>query len=114
MFRNMATNNSNGTPGRGRLYGGVAIVIVALVLVSFWMLRRGPVPVRTEKVIRQAIANVISTNGKIEPVANFEKHAPAPATVKRVLVQQGDRVRQGQLLLQLDDAEARSQAAKAR
>jgi HlyD family secretion protein len=110
----MAIKNSNGTPERGRLIGGIVIAVLVLVLVPLWMLRRGPVQVRAEKVVRQEIASIISTNGKIEPVANFEAHAAAPATVRRVLVQQGDRVRQGQLLLQLDDAEARSQAAKAR
>jgi HlyD family secretion protein len=111
---NMATNNSNGTPGRGRLIGGIAIAIIAVVLLSLWLVRRAPVQVHAEKVVRQDIASTISTNGKIEPVANFEAHAPAPATVKRVMVQLGDRVKQGQLLLQLDDAEARSQASRAR
>jgi HlyD family secretion protein len=110
----MAIKNSNGTPDRGRLFGGIAVVILLLVLVPLWMLRRGPVQVRAEKVVRQEISSIISTNGKIEPVANFEAHAPAPATVKHVLVKEGDRVQQGQLLLQLDNAEARSQAAKAR
>jgi multidrug resistance efflux pump len=33
--------------------------------------------------------------------------------VKRLLVKEGDRVRKGQLLLQLDDADLRSQAARA-
>jgi len=108
------TKNANGTAERSRLVGGIVLVIVALVLFSGWMLRRGPVNVRAEKVARQQIANIISTNGKIEPVSNFEAHAAAPATVKRVLVKEGDQVKPGQLLVQLDDADARAQAAKAR
>jgi HlyD family secretion protein len=56
---------------------------------------------------------VISSNGKIEPVQNFEAHAPAATTVKRVLAREGDHVKRGQLLLQLDDAEARTSAARA-
>jgi HlyD family secretion protein len=108
------TKNTNGTAERSRLVGGIVLVIVALVLFSGWMLRRGPVNVRAEKVTRQQIANIISTNGKIEPVSNFEAHAVAPAMVKRVLVKEGDQVKPGQLLIQLDDADARAQAAKAR
>ena len=108
------TKNANGTAERSRLVGGIVLVIVALVLFSGWMLRRGPVNVRAEKVTRQQIANIISTNGKIEPVSNFEAHAVAPAMVKRVLVKEGDQVKPGQLLIQLDDADARAQAAKAR
>jgi HlyD family secretion protein len=44
---------------------------------------------------------------------NFEAHAPISTTVKSVLVKEGDHVRQGQILLQLDDADIRSQAARA-
>ena len=44
---------------------------------------------------------------------NFEAHAPAPTTVKQLFIKEGDHVRQGQLLLQLDDADLRSQAARA-
>src|SRR5262249_19235915 len=51
--------------------------------------------------------------GKVEPIQNFEAHAPVPTTVKRLFVKEGDRVRKGQLLLQLDDAEVRTQAARA-
>jgi HlyD family secretion protein len=55
----------------------------------------------------------VSTNGKVEPVQNFEAHAPIPTTVKRVLVKEGDHVHKGQLLLELDDSDIRSQAARA-
>ncbi len=62
---------------------------------------------------RGAIRSLISTNGKVEPIQNFEAHSPVPTTVKRLYVKEGDHVRQGQLLLQLDDADLRSQAARA-
>jgi HlyD family secretion protein len=64
-------------------------------------------------VERGPIRSLISTNGKIEPIRNFEAHSPAATTVKRLLVKEGDHVRAGQLLLQLDDADLRSQAARA-
>ncbi|HKV80647.1 MAG TPA: efflux RND transporter periplasmic adaptor subunit [Candidatus Sulfotelmatobacter sp.] len=58
---------------------------------------------------------MVSTNGKVEPVQNlnFEAHAPIATTVKRLLVKEGDHVRKGQLLLELDDSDIRSQAARA-
>lgn len=99
---------------RRRISTVLILVGAALLLFSGWVkMRNTVVAVRTEKVARQNIASVISTNGKIEPVSNFEAHAPAPATVKRVLVNEGDHVKAGQLLLELDDADARAQAAKA-
>lgn len=64
-------------------------------------------------VQRGPIRSVISTNGKIEPVQNFESHAPIATTVRRLYVKEGDHVRKGQLLLQLDDDDIRSQAARA-
>ena len=69
--------------------------------------------VRTTTVERGPIRSLISTNGKIEPIRNFEAHAPVATTVKHLFVKEGDHVRQGQLLLQLDDADLRSQAARA-
>ncbi len=62
---------------------------------------------------RGPIRSVVSTNGKVEPIRNFEAHAPIATTVKRLLVKEGDHVRKGQLLLQLDDDDIRTQAARA-
>ena len=70
--------------------------------------------VRAVTVQRGPIRSVVSTNGKIEPVQNFEAHAPISTTVKLLLVKEGDHVRKGQMLLQLDDADIRAQAARAR
>jgi HlyD family secretion protein len=90
----------------------VAGVIVAAVLVPVFS-RRNPIRVRATTVERGPIRSLVSTNGKIEPVENFEAHAPIATTVKRLLVREGDHVRKGQLLLQLDDSDSRSQAARA-
>lgn len=76
-------------------------------------LHQTPVRVRATIVQRGPIRSLVSTNGKVEPVENFEAHAPIATTVKRLLVEEGDHVRKGQLLLELDDADIRSQAAKA-
>lgn len=106
----MARQRQNGR----RFITAIVIAVAAVVFFTGWMRMRSTVmPVRAEQVTREDIASVISTNGKVEPVRNFEAHAPAPATVKRILVKEGDHVKPGQLLLQLDDADARAQAAKA-
>jgi HlyD family secretion protein len=107
-----ATNNSNGRPpGKGRTWLALG-VLAALALIPIFT-RPGPLKVRTTTVERGPIRSLISTNGKIEPIRNFEAHSPVPTTVKRLFVREGDHVRQGQLLLQLDDAGLRSQAARA-
>ena len=76
-------------------------------------LHQTPLKVRAASVERGPIRSLVSTNGKIEPIQNFEAHAPISTTVKRLLVKEGDHVRKGQLMLQLDDADIRTQAARA-
>jgi HlyD family secretion protein len=109
----MAKQSQNNGRDRKRLVVVAVLVVAAVLLFTGINRRRAGTAVRAEKVVRQEIASVISTNGKIEPISSFEAHAPAPATVNKVLVAEGDRVKTGQLLVQLDDAEARAQAARA-
>jgi HlyD family secretion protein len=106
-------NNSNGRPAtrNGRIWLTVGVVAFLAVIPIFS--RPGPLKVRTTSVERGPIRSLISTNGKVEPIRNFEAHSPVATTVKRLFVKEGDHVRQGQLLLQLDDAELRSLAARA-
>src|SRR5580692_1902983 len=98
---------------RYRWLAATLAIVGAVVL--FASLSRDPaVPVRAVTAQRGTIRSVVSTNGKVEPLQNFEAHAPMGTTVKKNLVREGDQVRKGQLLVQLDDAKARSQAAQAK
>jgi len=107
--------NGNSSPRRPRRWWvtGLAIGAAVILLAAFMTRRDDAVPVRTALVERGQIRSLISTNGKIEPVDNFEAHAPASTTVRRVLVKEGTIVKKGQLLVLLDDADARAQAARA-
>jgi len=87
--------------------------MLAVLAVLYSYLHQTPLKVRATKVQRGPIRSLVSTNGKIEPLQNFEAHAPIATTVKRLLIKEGDHVRKGQLLLQLDDVDIRSQAAHA-
>lgn len=110
----LATNhNSNGRPAtkKGRTWIIVGAIAVLAIIPIFT--RQGPMRVHTATLERGPIRSLISTNGKIEPIQNFEAHAPVATTVKRLYVREGDHVRKGQLLLQLNDADLRSQAARA-
>lgn len=91
----------------------LASILVLLLLLLYGVFRRTPLKVRAITVQRGAIRSVISTNGKVEPVHNFEAYAPISTTVKSIPVKEGDRVHKGQLLLQLDDGDIRTQAARA-
>jgi HlyD family secretion protein len=107
-----STNNSNPPPGRRWIWPALIVLLLLPLLYSYF--HQTPVKVRAVTVQRGPIRSVVSTNGKIEPVQNFEAHAPISTTVKLLLVKEGDHVRKGQMLLQLDDADIRAQAARAR
>jgi HlyD family secretion protein len=87
--------------------------MLAVILLASFMSRDDTVPIMASRVSRSTIRSVISTNGRVEPVQNFEAHAPIGTRVKRVLIKEGEHVRKGQLLVELDAASARSQAAQA-
>jgi HlyD family secretion protein len=116
--KNLPSNNhnSNGHPARRNRNTWLAAgVIAAAVLIPIFS-RRTPLSVHVTTVERGPIRSLVSTNGKVEPLENenFEAHSPVATVVKCLLVKEGDHVRKGQLLLQLDDANIRSQAEHAK
>lgn len=85
--------------------------IVGLVLLS----GRKPVPsVPTQTVKRTNISSAISTNGKIEPITPYEIRALVQSHVNVVHATEGQLVKKGQLLLDLDDGQLRADVAHAR
>lgn len=108
-----ASNHNQGWLARRRWLLWVVAIAVGVVLLASFISRDDATPVRGARVQRRNIRSVISTNGKIEPVRNFEAHAPVGTTVRKLLVNEGDHVKKGQLLVELNDAEARDQSARA-
>jgi len=107
------TGNSSGFWSRNRWLLWTAGIVVGVVLLASFMSRGEVEPVRAAMAQRTTIRSAVSTNGKVEPIDNFEAHAPAGTTVEKLLVREGDHVKKGQLLVQLNDVEARSAAARA-
>src|SRR5260370_41964843 len=79
-----------------------AAVILVLVFLSVRSLTRERLQVRAVQVSRQSLESTMSTNGRVEPEENIEVHSPLATTVKSVLVQAGDYVTAGRLLLVMD------------
>jgi HlyD family secretion protein len=107
------TNSNASFIARHRWIVTTIAIVAAVVFLASFMSREPAVPVRAVTAQRGTIRSVVSTNGKVEPLQNFEAHAPVGTTVNKILVREGDHVKKGQLLMQLNDTEARSQAARA-
>lgn len=91
---------------------GVAIILV-LVFFSVRSLTRDRLQVRTVQVTREPLESTISTNGRVEPIDDYQIHSPLSTTVKAVYAHAGDEVQAGKLLVVLDDLQARAKVASA-
>ncbi len=68
---------------------------------------------RVAQVQRNTLLNTVSTNGRVEPVVNYQFYSPIATTVKAAYAEEGDVVHAGKLLVVLDDVAARAQVANA-
>jgi HlyD family secretion protein len=90
---------------------GLAALVVIVFAIRFFTRQR--VSVYTAKVSYQNLVKPESTNGKVELINEFQPHAQSPGVVQDIYVSVGDKVTPGQLLLKMDDADARARLASA-
>ena len=89
--------------------------IIAIVLIFYvvHLMTRGSLPIRVAEATVGNLANTVSTNGKVEPQVNYEAHAPFPGVIEVLNVHEGQKVRVGDLLVAMDDTEAKARLATA-
>jgi HlyD family secretion protein len=92
---------------------GASLILVVLAVYAVRSLTREKVSVRTAQVTYQDLVKSFSTNGKVEPLDDFQAHAPAAGQVEEIYVEVGDKVKEGQLLLKMDDKVALANLAHA-
>lgn len=91
----------------------IGLVVLLLVAVGgFAASRRGPkaTEVQMAKVGREDIQAKVSANGKIQAQKKVDISATIPGQITRLAVEEGDRVKRGQFLLQIDAANPRAAA----
>ena len=110
-------NNNHGTEKAGasrRWIFLVGVIVLVVLLSAFLTLRPRRIRITTGEPQQQDITATITTNGKVEPTRGFEAHCPpGQFTVKQVFVKEGDQVKAGQKLVQLDDYNVRQQNTRA-
>ena len=91
----------------------LAAGILAYVLVL--MSGRQPVAkLSATYATRENIVSSVSSNGKVEPIAPYVMRAQLDTFVRQVFVLEGQQVKKGQLLLELDVKDAAASLAEAR
>jgi HlyD family secretion protein len=91
---------------------GAALVLTALLV--FIGGRGSTARVGVADVVRENLSSVVSTNGKVEPIAPVSFRARYPTFVQHVYAVEGQQVKRGQTLFVLDDTEVQADLAQAR
>jgi HlyD family secretion protein len=80
---------------------GVALVAAAT---TFWLRRPKPTEVQMATVTRDDLQAKVTANGKVQAQRKVDISATVPGQITLIAVGEGDRVRKGQFLLQIDSA----------
>src|ERR1700678_1473303 len=90
------------------------IAFIGLCVYGVRRIFRDVVEVRVVPVTYQTLSSTVSTNGTVEPVDEYQAHAPFPGAIKQIAVDVDQHVTKGQLLIRMDDADAQARLAAAR
>jgi HlyD family secretion protein len=93
---------------------GALAVIVVIAVSATRQSSRKQVAVQMARVRLENVTSMVRAPGKIEPRTQVKISADIMGKIVRLAVKEGDKVRKGQLLLQLDDAQYRSAYNQAR
>src|SRR5438477_12009760 len=86
--------------------GGVAVLVAAGVSISVYESRKDIVTVQTARAQRLDLVSVVSASGEIKPKTYVNIGANAFGKITKLYVKEGDRVRKGQLLAQVENVQS--------
>ncbi len=99
---------------RLRIWLTLAVILAAVVVLIELSGRKPTASVAVVEVHRDNISATVTSNGRIEPITPYVLRAQFPTFVTKVMAHEGQRVKSGELLATLDDADVRANLARAR
>jgi HlyD family secretion protein len=85
---------------------GIAVIVLAIVGIAVHQSHKGVVTVQTGKAESMDLASIVSASGEIKPKTYVNIGANAFGKITRLYVKEGDRVKKGQLLAQLENVQS--------
>jgi HlyD family secretion protein len=85
---------------------GLLVIITCGVFASIKISQRGIVVVQTGKAVRQDVVSIVTASGEIKPKNYINIGANQLGPLSKILVKEGDPVKKGQLLAQVDSVDA--------
>ncbi|HEX3112994.1 MAG TPA: efflux RND transporter periplasmic adaptor subunit [Candidatus Eisenbacteria bacterium] len=101
--------------GRTRIILIIAGVVLLLVIILANVNRSagGKMAVQAGDVRRGTVTATVRAPGRVQPETQVKLSANVPGEVRNLPIHEGDSVRKGQFLLQIDDAQYRAQVGEA-
>jgi HlyD family secretion protein len=90
--------------------GGLVLVLIVIGIVIHES-NKGVVSVQTGKAQRQDLSSIVTASGEIKPKTYVNIGANAFGKITRLYVKEGDRVKKGQLLAQLENVQSTADVA---
>jgi HlyD family secretion protein len=87
---------------------GVAVVLGGIAYANIAFKRDEGIPVNVETVQKRTLKAIVSASGKIQPMRFVNISADTSGRVTELAVNEGDRVKKGQFLLQIDPRNLRT------
>ncbi|HSP90457.1 MAG TPA: efflux RND transporter periplasmic adaptor subunit, partial [Vicinamibacterales bacterium] len=99
---------------RKKLIIGALVVVAggALVAANLYFKRDKGVEVAVEKIKKRDLESIVSASGKIQARTTVNISAQSMGRVTRLAVEEGDRVKEGQFLLEIDPRSLRTQVER--
>jgi HlyD family secretion protein len=92
---------------------GVAVLLFGIV-VTVYQSRKNVVTVQTGNTQRQDLSSIVSASGEIKPKTYVNVGANAFGKIVKLYVKEGDRVKRGRLLAQLENVQSSADVAATR
>ena len=90
------------------------IVLVALAALYLYFAQTEPAPISSVQPARGELVSYVATNGRVDPIEDYEVFSTATGRVVTVGVKEGDLVKKGSLLATIDNAAARASLDQAK
>jgi HlyD family secretion protein len=96
------------------IIGGIVVVVVAIVGFTVQQSQKNVVEVQIGKVERRDLSSTVTASGEIKPKTFVNISANSFGRILKLYVHEGERVKRGQLLAQLENVQSASDVAAMR
>ncbi len=93
---------------------GIIVLLGAIVGFTVNQTQKNVVAVQTGKVVKQDIVSLVTASGEIKPLTYVNVGANAMGRISRLLVKEGDPVKKGQIVAQLENVQPAADVANMR